>query len=81
MRIVERMRIPSIPKKVASTPQRAGPMRNADPKAAPISPIFFARVSEVEISEIQACTTQNPPPAIPDIKRAKRQSPNPKVAI
>ena len=52
MSMVESIKIPSIPKRVARIPQSAGPMRNADPKAAPMSPIFFARVSAVDISEM-----------------------------
>ena len=50
--MVERIRIHSIPKNVAKTPQSAGPTRKAVQNAAHISPIFFARVSQVEISEI-----------------------------
>lgn len=52
IRKMERRIIPSIPKKVARTPPSAGPTRNAVPKAAPMSPIFFALFSGVDISDI-----------------------------
>jgi hypothetical protein len=52
IRRVESIKIHSTQKKLAKTHPSAGPIRKADPKAAPISPIFFARVSAVEISEI-----------------------------
>ena len=52
------------------SPPIAGPIRNARPKAAPIKPIFFVFSSGFEISEIYACTTQNPAPQSPETKRA-----------
>jgi hypothetical protein len=45
--------------------ESAGPTRNARPNAAPIIPIFLARVSGVEISDIYACITENPDPHTP----------------
>lgn len=73
--------IHSIPKSFARTHHIAGPTKNALPKAAPISPIFFALVSFVEMSDIYACTTPKPEPPIPEIRREKRYSQNPKVAM
>jgi hypothetical protein len=48
----------------------AGPIRNARPKAAPISHIFFVFSAGFEISDIYACTTPNHAPPNPDINRA-----------
>ena len=52
------------------SPPIAGPMRNARPKAAPISHIFFVFSAGLDISDIYACTTPNPAPPSPEIKRA-----------
>jgi hypothetical protein len=49
---IQKIRIPSIPKNFASTPPSAGQTRKAVQKAAHISPIFFARFSLVDISDI-----------------------------
>ena len=48
----------------------AGPTRNARPKAAPMSPIFFVLVAGVDMSEIYACMTPNPAPPNPETHRA-----------
>jgi hypothetical protein len=69
---IARSMMPSIPKNFASIPQSAGQTKKAVPNAAPISPIFLARVSFVEISEIYACTTPKPAPPVQDIRREKR---------
>jgi hypothetical protein len=59
-----------------SIPQIAGPMRNAIPNAAPMSHIFFALSSGLDISDIYACITQNHAPQSPPTKRAKRKRRN-----
>jgi len=58
--------------KFESTPESAGPTRNAIPKAAPINPIFFMRSVGLDISAIYACITENPAPPSHPTKRAKR---------
>jgi hypothetical protein len=52
------------------SPPIAGPIKNASQKAAPISHIFFVLSAGWEISDIYACTTPNPAPQRPEIKRA-----------
>ena len=48
--------------KLDNTPDRAGPMRKAIPKAAPIKPMFFIRSAGLDISAMYACITEKPEP-------------------
>ena len=52
----------------------AGHTRNANPNAAPMSPIFFVRSLGADISEIYACTTPNPAPPSPQMIRETMKS-------
>lgn len=69
---IETKRIQFVHQKLARIPPIAGQIRNAVPKAAPIIPIFFVFSAGAEISDIYACTTQNPAPPIPAITLAER---------
>jgi hypothetical protein len=62
--------------KLESTPESAGPTRNAIPKAAPINPIFFIRSVGLDISAIYACITENPAPPSHQTNRANRNTRN-----
>lgn len=52
MMTMEIINIPLRPATFARIPPMAGPIRNAVPNAAPISPIFLVFSSELDISEI-----------------------------
>lgn len=72
---------PAIPAKFDRRAPSAGPMRNQSPNIAPMSPIFLVRESFDEISDIYACTTQNPahprPPIHRDMRNTIEKNPNP----
>lgn len=61
-------------KKCATYPLSTGPTIKPIPKAAPISPKFFARLAGVEISAIDACAMLKFAAASPPIKRLTKIS-------
>ena len=58
------------------SPPIAGPMRKANPNAAPIIPMFFVLDSRVDISDIYACATQSHAPPRPEMNLAMRNTTN-----